>query len=748
MANYYDIKGESCALPLDVVIKMATTITKYANVGTPLAKTNQPCSMSSLYCSQGHSSLPGSRFCSICGEKLQAITSKGEPKGELPSGTVLGQRYHITRLLGVGGFGRTYLATDQNRFNEICVLKEFAPQVEGPAAMHKAEELFEREAGILYQLRHPQIPRFRELLHVHIDGHLRLFLVQDYVEGQTYQQLLEARRTTGNLFSEAEVLQLLGHLLPVLQYIHSQGVVHRDISPDNLILRTADQLPVLIDFGGVKQIAASLAMHYGSSGGTVTRLGKVGYAPPEQMDTGKVSPASDLYALAVTLLVLLSGKEPGALGDVARGDWKRQVKLSPSLQSMVERMLGMDPRSRFTTAEQVLQALPGGAPLPSAPIAPVTPAPSPSQMERTRAIAPAAPTPARPTAATATVPRPAPSSAPPVGRRWDMSALATGVATAILVSGVASATWATRDQWIPLLFEPRDRTDDPSPNSPITSEEQARKATISQQRQALEIDQKFLIRLTDDTFFRRYPEMDGRSLSQDESDAPWRERWDAIALEWLDWFDKNLSSGARKSLGSYDEGDRTEWKREVNRLNVSSRALNDLADARFFHQFPEWREQKFIDEPIGQVWQAITFDQLQALKGGDRLTRIRFGEGEYSESLEENLTPGEGQVYIVDLKQGQPVRLNLEAPGNAALLSLYLPVPTQELPVLLEDSSKTQWSGELPQSGTYEIVVVSSRDREFDYTLNLAADEVSTEPIDEPLPSPDADLDLPIAPGN
>ncbi|MBD1910730.1 MULTISPECIES: serine/threonine-protein kinase [unclassified Leptolyngbya] len=703
--------------------------------------------MSSLYCSQGHNNQPGSRFCSICGEKLQAVSPKGEPKGELPSGTILGQRYQITRLLGVGGFGRTYLATDQNRFNEICVLKEFAPQVEGQAAMQKAEELFEREAGILYQLRHPQIPRFRELLHIHLGGHLRLFLVQDYVEGQTYQQLLETRRTTGQFFSEAEVIQLLTHLLPVLHYIHSQGVVHRDISPDNLILRTADQLPVLIDFGGVKQIAASLALHYGSSGDTVTRLGKVGYAPAEQMDTGKVSPASDLYALAVTLLVLLSGREPSALGDLTRGDWKRQVKLSPQLQSIVERMLGKDPRSRFTTAEQVLQALPGGAALPSPPVPPVTPAPSPSQIERTRAIAPATPTPARATAATATVSHPA-ASAPPVRRQWNLSSLAAGLATVVLVGGVASATWATRNQWIPLLFGPRDRTETPNPEPSVSSEEQARKATISARRQELGVDTKFLIRLTDDTFYRRNPEMAGRSLSQDESDAQWREQWDGIALEWLEWFDKNLSSAARKSLGSYDEGDRTAWKREVNRLNVSSRALNDLADARFYHAFPEWRDQKFIDEPIGQVWQAITFDQLQALKGSDRLTRIRFSKGEYSESLERNLKAGEGQVYIVDLKQGQPVRVNLEAPSGAALLSLYLPVPTQELPVLLEDSSKTQWSGELPQSGIYEIVVVADGDREFNYTLNLAADEVSTEPIEEILPSPDADLDLPIAPGN
>jgi len=695
--------------------------------------------MSSTYCSQGHNNLPGSHYCSICGEKLQVASPP--PAGGMSHAAVLGQRYRIVRQLGAGGFGRTYLAEDQNRFHELCVLKEFAPQVEGAAAMQKAEELFEREAGVLYQLRHPQIPRFRELLHSHINGQLRLFLVQDYVEGQTYQQLLEARRLRGQAFSEAEVVTLLAQLLPVLHYIHNQGVIHRDISPDNLMLRSPDQLPVLIDFGGVKQIAASLASHYGSDGGTVTRLGKVGYAPSEQMDTGRVSPTSDLYALAMTALVLLSGKEPSALGDVTTGDWKRQIQVSPSLVSVLERLLGMDLRSRFTSAEQALQSLPP-TPRPSIPAAPSPPA---SQFERTHAVAPAAPPPSpRLTTPTPTVA--SPSSQSP-NRRWDPAILAPAVATVILVGAVVSATWATRDQWVPLLLGTSDDTEDPAPDSSLSSEEQARKATISERRQGLGIDSRYLIRLTDDTFFRRYSEIAGRSLTQEAEDALWRERWDAIALEWLDWFNNNLSNQARRRLGSYGEGDRNTWKQEVNRLNVSSRALNDLADARFFAAFPEWRDENFINAPIGQVWQAVAFDQLQALKGGDRLTRVRFGSGEYSQSLEGELDPGEGQVYIANLQQDQPFRLNLEAPGEAALVSLYLPVPTRELPVLLEDSTQTQWSDNLPQSGFYEVVVVSRSDQPFRYTLNLAADEVTTDPLEEePLPSPDASLDLPIAP--
>ncbi|NET36996.1 MAG: serine/threonine protein kinase, partial [Cyanothece sp. SIO1E1] len=195
-------------------------------------------------------------------------------------GGVLGDRYRIVRELGQGGFGRTYLAEDINRFNEPCVLKEFVPQVTGAAALKKAEELFEREAKVLYQLQHPQIPRLRELFRVNLGGQGHLFLVQDYVEGPTYQALLNARQHQGLNFSEWEVIQLLRQLLPVLQYIHGMGVIHRDIAPDNLILRNQDQLPVLIDFGGVKQVATTVAQQlkpagYNSNPG-ITRLGKVG----------------------------------------------------------------------------------------------------------------------------------------------------------------------------------------------------------------------------------------------------------------------------------------------------------------------------------------------------------------------------------------------------------------------------------------------------------------------------------------
>ncbi|MGB7415312.1 MAG: inactive serine/threonine-protein kinase VRK3, partial [Thermosynechococcaceae cyanobacterium] len=241
-----------------------------------------------------------SHFCQYCGTSLQdqidqstaPESSDLDPKSlegpdgqtvpefsdsayiPLPAGTRLRDRYIIEKQLGQGGFGRAYRAQDTGRFNEPMVLKELTPSVQGTAALKKAEELFQREAATLHRLEHPQIPKFWEIF----QAQKRLFLVQDFVEGRTYQQIQEERQT----FNEQEMVQLFQDLLPVLSYLHRQGVVHRDISPDNIMRRDRDGLPILIDLGGVKQIAMDVATEVisaqvsGFSSGGGTRLGKIG----------------------------------------------------------------------------------------------------------------------------------------------------------------------------------------------------------------------------------------------------------------------------------------------------------------------------------------------------------------------------------------------------------------------------------------------------------------------------------------
>lgn len=280
-------------------------------------------------------------------------------------GTILQNHYRIIQLLGQGGFGRTYLAEDQGRFNERCAIKEFVPVQGEDKFSDKATQLFQREASVLYQINHPQIPKFRATFE---EGD-RLFLVQDYVEGPTYHEVLNQRRQENRAFSETEVRRFLQQLLPVLAHIHAKGIIHRDISPDNIILRREDQLPVLIDFGVVKEAVTRMQMD-----GVVSRattVGKAGYAPIEQMQTGRAYPNSDLYALAVTAIVLLTGKEPQTLFDdvTATWNWQNQALVSPELARVLNKALSYRPGDRFASVKEMAQALQSGQvganPLPS-----------------------------------------------------------------------------------------------------------------------------------------------------------------------------------------------------------------------------------------------------------------------------------------------------------------------------------------------------------------------------------------------
>jgi serine/threonine protein kinase len=281
----------------------------------------------------------------------------------LPPGVTLQNRYRIVQLLGQGGFGRTYLAEDQGRFQERCALKEFVPQQGEDHFSSKATELFQREAAILYQIQHPQIPQFRAIFEVE----QRLFLVQDYVDGVTYRDLLGQRRAQNNPFNESEIRQFLQQILPVLAHIHAKGIIHRDISPDNIMLRNGDRLPVLIDFGVVKEVVTRIQMPETTV--PATTVGKIGYAPSEQIQSGRAYPSSDLYALAVTAVVLLTGQEPQSLFDDVNlsWHWQQYATVSPGLAQVLDKALSYRPGDRFQSVSEMAQALGSASTLGSIP---------------------------------------------------------------------------------------------------------------------------------------------------------------------------------------------------------------------------------------------------------------------------------------------------------------------------------------------------------------------------------------------
>lgn len=278
---------------------------------------------------------------------------------EIPFGTIIDNRYIIQKILGQGGLGRTYLAFDTHRFNEPCVLKEFAPLGSGQYDLEKSRDLFKREAKILHQISHPQIPKFLACF----EGQGRLFLVQEYVKGKTYSALLKQRQRQGITFSEAEVIGWLMNLLPILDYIHKRGIIHRDISPDNIMQPDGEELPVLIDFGVGKLTNASYPgeesatnSSHNSFVGKMSFVGKVGYAPREQISMGRCSPSSDLYSLGVTAIVLLTGREPTLLLDQysLEWQWRDYARVSQLFGQILDKMIEDRPVRRYQSAKDVL----------------------------------------------------------------------------------------------------------------------------------------------------------------------------------------------------------------------------------------------------------------------------------------------------------------------------------------------------------------------------------------------------------
>ena len=273
-------------------------------------------------------------------------------------GTSINNRYEIQKVLGQGSFGRTYLASDTQRFGDLCVLKEFLPSNRAEYVIQKSRELFEREARVLYQINHPQIPKFMAWF----TEQERLFLVQEYINGKTYSQLLHERLAQqGQAFSETEVIQWLKDLLSVLDYLHSINIIHRDISPENVMFSFDQSKPMLIDFGLVKETITQIWSADPNSPQEYTQasiIGKYGYAPPEQIRLGQCYPSSDLYALAVCAVVLLTGKNPKLLMDQSlEWQWHSYVDVSDDFGQILDKMLAEKPRQRYQSAQEILELL-------------------------------------------------------------------------------------------------------------------------------------------------------------------------------------------------------------------------------------------------------------------------------------------------------------------------------------------------------------------------------------------------------
>lgn len=282
------------------------------------------------------------RYCRCCGMPL-----------------ILADRYLPLKLLGQGGFGAAFLARDRYTPKlPLCVVKQFKP-ADNLSDQEKvlAQQLFEREADVLAELgkKHPQIPELYAFFPLVPDQQganqeQYFYLAQEFIDGQNLEQELAAQGT----FSEAKVRKVLVEILKVLAFIHENNTIHRDIKPSNIMRNQQGKL-YLLDFGAVKQIAIG-----GGNQKKSTGIYSMGFAPPEQVSGLEVYPATDIYALAVTCLNLLTNKPAEELYDSYTNTWqwhKFVPQTSDRLKQVFDRMLLPSPCDRFQSARETLAAL-------------------------------------------------------------------------------------------------------------------------------------------------------------------------------------------------------------------------------------------------------------------------------------------------------------------------------------------------------------------------------------------------------
>lgn len=273
-------------------------------------------------------------------------------------GQLLDGRYKITKTLAAGGFGQTFVAEDIKQFNKICVVKQLKPSFSNPDALKVARRLFEAEAQLLNRLGdHDQIPH----LLAYFETDQEFFLVQDFIEGHSLEQEI----TVGKKLSESYAIALLTSILEPLAFIHAQQVIHRDIKPANLIRRKQDGKIVLIDFGAVKELAATQVNAQGQTQvGTI--IGTPGYMSSEQgRGTPKLS--SDVYATGIIIIQALTGKLPPMGYDsadeiqedpqTAELIWRQDAVVSSQFADILDRMICFDFRQRYPSAVEVKQAI-------------------------------------------------------------------------------------------------------------------------------------------------------------------------------------------------------------------------------------------------------------------------------------------------------------------------------------------------------------------------------------------------------
>lgn len=266
-----------------------------------------------------------------------------------------GNRYRVDMLLGKGGMARVYKAWDLRLDRPIALKEMILPPQGDPKLLAQIHEQFRQEAHTVGRLHHPNVVNVSDFF---ADGE-HLYLVMDYVQGES----LRARIQRLGPLATAEVVSLALELLEALAYIHKHGVLHRDINPANIIVRS-DGTPILVDFGLTK----SLNPHYGETKTIVRGVGTEGYAPPEQYSgaAGHTDVRSDIYSLGATLYHALTGVAPPSATDrMAKPDLLQPIQIrrpdvTSALDAAIRQAMSLSINQRFVDATAMRVALSAG----------------------------------------------------------------------------------------------------------------------------------------------------------------------------------------------------------------------------------------------------------------------------------------------------------------------------------------------------------------------------------------------------
>ncbi|KAA6398667.1 MAG: putative serine/threonine protein kinase [Streblomastix strix] len=286
-----------------------------------------------------------------CQDKEPTNTNEDKKCRRCNAQLLLHERFYITQVLGSGSFGKTYFGVDilqkDNKGQPLSVvIKMFYSKFKSA----KARSLFKLEAEQLKNLNHFSIPKYYD----DFIQEGRQFIIEERVWGDDLKNIVKNK----GVFTEDECIEFLSQLEPVLKYIHREGVIHRDIKPDNIIRRDVDGLYVVIDFGAsyLREIESMeedeggslrLPTYLGNDafGGTV--IGTPGYIAPEVMEHVRTHKC-DYYSLGATSIFLVTGIEPNKIRNGIHfwQELEQAQKLSYEFKTDIQQMIEIDPSAR------------------------------------------------------------------------------------------------------------------------------------------------------------------------------------------------------------------------------------------------------------------------------------------------------------------------------------------------------------------------------------------------------------------